>query len=350
MKSYERNADTCASGLSVLSTPITYFISGFLVFVVQIFLLGMLKRSRYLASRGDKQASNSLVLPIYYRGVVYLVVLGLFVGLDDMFTFYSQQVHVICVKWGLYRIISESLAIFLTHNGIGIKPLYNSLLIGVSWAVISTLIPLMVFEYYGWQTYLVVSSFLILALASFYGVMWLAPQSSFHRRPALITYSRFFCIGLLVFALAHYLLLFQDQLKLSCLVEVILAFADLCQPLLIFFAMHQDSRFWQGLFISTAAGEASAGNLNQPLLGVWELGRETIGVVGDSIADLERRTVPIIPFGVLKINTRSALFLATRPLVTSLVAVVISLVALLECTKEYCTKKMSLSRSCFVSS
>jgi hypothetical protein len=306
MKYYEKNTDTCAGGFSILSTPIIYFISGFFVFIVQIFLLGMLKRSRYLASRGDKQASNSLVLPIYYRGVVYLVVLGMFVGLDDMFVFYSQQVHVICIKWGLYRIISESLAIFLTHNGIGIKPLYNSLLIGVSWAVISTLVPLLVFEYYGWQTYLIVSSFLVLTLSSFYGVMWLAPQSSIHRRPALITYSRFFCLGLLVFALAHYLLLFQHQLRLSCLVEVILAFADLCQPLLIFYAMHEDSRFWQGLFASSASGageEALSGNLNQPLLGVWELGRETIGVVGDSIADLEKRTVPIIPFGVLKINT-----------------------------------------------
>lgn len=59
-----------------------------------------------------------------------------------------------------------------------------------------------------------------------------------------------------------------------------------------------------GLFNPTAPGESSTGNLNQPLLGVWELGRETIGVVGDTIADLEQRTVPIIPFGVLRIDTR----------------------------------------------
>jgi hypothetical protein len=305
MKYYLANSDTCSNGVTVLSTPIIYFISGFLVFAVQIYLLGMLKRSRYLASRfGSKQASNSLILPIYYRGVVYLVILGILVGLDDMFVFYSEYVEVICVKWGLYRICSESLAIFLTHNGIGIKALYNSLCIGISWAVISIVIPVIIFEYYGWRTYLLVSSFLILLLAVFYGVMWLSPQDYIHRRPALITYSRFYCIGLIFFALAHYFLLFQDELQLSCFVEIILAFADLFQPLLIFYAMHQDSRFWQGLFTPTYPGESSTGNLNQPLLGVWELGRETIGVVGESIADLEQHTVPIIPFGVLRIDTR----------------------------------------------
>jgi hypothetical protein len=43
--------------------------------------------------------------------------------------------------------------------------------------------------------------------------------------------------------------------------------------------------------------------LNQPLLGMCELGRETIGVISDTMASLESHVVPIIPFGVLKIDT-----------------------------------------------
>lgn len=247
MKYYIKNSDTCSNGISILSAPIVYFISGFLVFIVQIYLLGILKRYRYLASRhGDKQASKNLILPIYYSGVIYLVILGILVGLDDMFIFYSQYVEIICLKWGLYRLISESLAIFLTHNGIGIRSLYNSLLIGSTWAILSTVVPMLVFEFYGWNKYLIISSVFILLLALFYGIMWLAPQDYIHRRPALVTYSRFFCIGLLVFAFAHYLLLFRKDLQLSCLIEIILAFSDLFQPLLIYYAMYQDSRFWQG--------------------------------------------------------------------------------------------------------
>lgn len=48
----------------------------------------------------------------------------------------------------------------------------------------------------------------------------------------------------------------------------------------------------------------SSSNLNQPLLGVYELGRETIGVLSDTLCELESHVVPVIPFGVLRIDTR----------------------------------------------
>lgn len=62
------------------------------------------------------------------------------------------------------------------------------------------------------------------------------------------------------------------------------------------------------LYAGLASPETVSSNLNEPLLGVHELGRETIGVVGESITVLEAQTVPIIPFGVLQIDTRSTLF------------------------------------------
>ena len=44
--------------------------------------------------------------------------------------------------------------------------------------------------------------------------------------------------------------------------------------------------------------------INEPLLGVYELGRETISAVNDTILSLEKQVVPIIPFGNLKIDSR----------------------------------------------
>eukprot|EP01035_Chromulina_nebulosa_P017311 gene17311-22852_t len=56
--------------------------------------------------------------------------------------------------------------------------------------------------------------------------------------------------------------------------------------------------FWQGLYrINESNG------LNQPLMGVWEMGRDTIKYVADTINQLERLVVPIIPFTQLKVDT-----------------------------------------------
>eukprot|EP00602_Paraphysomonas_sp_CaronLab_P012635 CAMPEP_0185041654 /NCGR_PEP_ID=MMETSP1103-20130426/41239_1 /TAXON_ID=36769 /ORGANISM="Paraphysomonas bandaiensis, Strain Caron Lab Isolate" /LENGTH=523 /DNA_ID=CAMNT_0027581487 /DNA_START=769 /DNA_END=2340 /DNA_ORIENTATION=+ len=67
--------------------------------------------------------------------------------------------------------------------------------------------------------------------------------------------------------------------------------------------MQKDSQFWQGLYSPGGVDTTSVSNLNQPLLGMWELGRETIGVVAESLASLESHVVPVIPFAVLKIDT-----------------------------------------------
>ena len=53
-----------------------------------------------------------------------------------------------------------------------------------------------------------------------------------------------------------------------------------------------------GLFVRGTA------NLNEPLLGMWDMGRDTMDVVAQSIADLEQEIVPIIPFGKLFLDNR----------------------------------------------
>ena len=246
MRGYIDNSDACSREIRVLGTPLVYFVSGFLVLSIQLLLIGLLKRSRYLASLGDKQASYVLMIPIYYVVVIYLVILGIAVGMDDMFGFQDTQVIAVAIKWGLYRFCSESLAIFLMHNAVGAKAVIRSVVIGGTWAMVSTLVPLLLFLLGGWQAYLIGATALILLLDIFYLVMWWAPEGALHRRPALKHFSMFFSIGLGVFAGAHLMLLFRDDLRLPCLIEVIIVFGDLLQPLVIYYVMHRDSQFWQG--------------------------------------------------------------------------------------------------------
>lgn len=45
-------------------------------------------------------------------------------------------------------------------------------------------------------------------------------------------------------------------------------------------------------------------NLNEPLLGIWDMNREAVNMVTQSVFHLERKVVPIIPFSQLKVDTR----------------------------------------------
>jgi hypothetical protein len=247
---YVDNTNSCANHFQIVSTPIIYFCSGLLLVLVQLFLLALLKRSRHLASKGDKQASYILVLPIYSLAVLYLAIVGILCGFDDMFGFNNRQVEVVIIKWALYRIVSESLAIFLTHNGIGLKPFKRSLLYGVSWALLSSILLLAFYHQFGWGAYLVAMILLLVSLDVFYFVMWLTPTNLLPRRPALRSYSRIYSLGLLLLALAHLFLYLQDmniaQTHIPCVTEIILLVSDLCEPLVLFYAMHRDSQFWQG--------------------------------------------------------------------------------------------------------
>ena len=56
--------------------------------------------------------------------------------------------------------------------------------------------------------------------------------------------------------------------------------------------------FYIGLYVSATE------NLNEPLLGVWDMNREAVNMVTQSVMQLERKVVPIIPFAQLKVDTR----------------------------------------------
>ena len=142
MTQFSENTNECAENITIGSAPLIYFLSGFFIICIQLFLLGMLKRSRHMASKGDRNASFVLVLPIYYLTVLYTIVVGIFVGIDDMVGFSIHNLYAFTVKWGLYRVVSEGLAVFLMHNGVGARSVNNAIIAGVAWSLISTLIPL----------------------------------------------------------------------------------------------------------------------------------------------------------------------------------------------------------------
>ena len=83
----------------------------------------------------------------------------------------------------------------------------------------------------------------------------------------------------------------------QCSIEMVFSINEFVQLIVILIAFSQDSSFWQGLYTNDSS------NLNQPLLGVWDMNRQTVQMVTESIMELEQKVVTIIPFSKLRVDT-----------------------------------------------
>lgn len=299
--------------------------------------------------RGDTGVKEgvTLILPIYYPVCFYSIAIGMFTGAFCIFSFSPfRSPPVTCVKWMVVRFCCEGLSIFFLHNGIGQKALKNSIAGGAIWAIVTGTIPLLLY-YLSPSTvnfYLYVGAIGVELgiLIVFYLICWLAPSTFIHRRPALVRFSSSNTIITVMF-LVDVILLFNHYSTESCLVVFFTDLTYFVQPFVILYALRQDTLFWQGLYV------VKDSNLNQPMLGVWEMGRDTIGCVADSINQLERRVVPIIAFGQLRVDTR---FVVKYTILYTLLSVLFlansSLEAQLEFIEGVTSIMMSLSNFCLI--
>lgn len=308
---------SCSHYGDVGHSPFPYFLMGILELIFLLLLYIFIKRSRHLASRGFRGASNLLVLPLYHLIIQYILLIGLFVCIVNIFGIYEKSPVIIAIKWFCYRTCAEGVAVLFMHNGVGFKALRNSMIVGSTWGLFSSVFPLLVYLSLGFDSYAVFVLILGACLLLFYTTVWLAPTSLIHRRPALIGYARFYTCFISCFIIVIVLLM-DEEGWVDCISELCLLIIDLVQPFIIFHALQIDSMYWQGLYAPDdnidsngntqprkwysffqSGPSAYKSSINAPLLGIWDLGRETIGMVTDSIAMLERKVVPVIPFGTI---------------------------------------------------
>ena len=177
----------------------------------------------------------------------------------------------------------------------------------------------MVYYVWGYNAYSITAVTCLAATCIFYFLMWILPQRFVHRRPAMVTYAFWNVITLSLFIAVCLLLANVSYSLASCSVEIILSICWMLQPFIILYAVRQDSLFWQGLYtnptyslfgysfrgspIKHFAHAGGAPDLNEPLLGIWDFGRETMGIIAESITTLEKKVVPIIPFTFIQIDS-----------------------------------------------
>jgi hypothetical protein len=139
------------------------------------------------------------------------------------------------------------MSLFLLHAGIGLKTVRRSIVVGVSWAFLHTLIIVLVFELSGFDHMVIAAVCILIELAVFYLLMVAIPWKYLHRRPAMYGYA-FLNLLLVLYQLASLLAYIADNGSdnTSCATTICFSLSEFLQISIILFAFGEDSRFWQG--------------------------------------------------------------------------------------------------------
>jgi hypothetical protein len=287
----------CTEEVYVGYAPLSYFIIGSVEVVFSGLLTIVLFKRKYFPSL-SRSSYVSYILPLYVSLVVPLLLTCFLVGLHSILGVYLTNIYLLIFKWFLLRSVSESLSLFFLHAGIGVHSAIQSLSRGFLWTAMHAAAEAAVYAIFGLDGVLFVSIAILIELLLFYGAMMVIPMEKLPRRPALQRYA-LLCILLLLYQLAAVSsFAFGPQgADASCLIENNFLVCEFLQVLALLYAFYTDSKFWQGLHVD------AKNNLNEPLLGIWDMNRDAVNLVTDSVIQLEREA-NIIPFNRLRVDTR----------------------------------------------
>lgn len=240
------------------------------------------------------------VLPVYLTVVIPLLILCFLIGIHCILGVFTTSKDILIVKWTILRWLTEGLSIFLLHPGIGVLSFRRSAAISFLWSLANGAAMVGALYIGGFKTMLYTSVVILVELIAYYLLMIGLPVKVLHRRPAMRRYS----------ILNALILLYQLSVVLSyvgtdansssltaCVVEVSFSITEFLQICAIMYAFCLDSQFWQGLYVG------QEDNLNEPLRGIWDMNRQEVNLVAQSVIQLERKVVPIIPFSQLRVDT-----------------------------------------------
>jgi serine/threonine protein kinase len=273
-------------------------------------------------------ATSSLIFPFYYSlffATAFVDVLTVALSL----AFGGQlppAMAALC--WALSRLITEGLAIFLLHHGVGLATIQYSFTYAVMWALISFLawycVPLLRAD----EETSTVGDILALVYLTppllAYLLLAFAPMKHLPRRPAVLPIALLMSAVFATLVLREALLVAHSFLPGPCLLWTtwsLLLWALF--PFVVYHALVIDSQWWQGLYHDPRGW---AGNLNTPLLDVWGDGlleapaselaslmyqlETTPAGASSSLPPsqpptlaLTQERVPIIPFGQILLRT-----------------------------------------------
>lgn len=269
--------DGIIKGLPPNQIGLLMAISGILNIFMSLFTVIWIKRNEYEAQldNGREDAAKSVIFPVFvvvlwlnvlansYAGVIVALVPINPIGINDFkFSWLYASMY------ALQHTIIEGVAFLLMQKGCGYHAGKAAGKWALCWGIFTLFLMFYIFHTYGdlsdgleiiWDA----------IMLAFYTALWLAPHDRLFRRPAVIPYSKFWVMYRSIAIIIQILFFFTETDEVGSCGYIILqiVFFALFQPLVCYWTLLQDSRWWQGLEIDNSSRMASYENIRSPLLG-----------------------------------------------------------------------------------
>lgn len=236
----------CEGEVLIGYSPISYFVLGCIEVVVCSFLAVVIVKRNFIPSVNQATRINFL-LPVYLTIVIFLVSLGILMGVDRIVGVYPTNIFLTVGRWCILRSCTEGLSLFFRHAGIGFSSVKQSILLGTVWSVINSLVVVSALLLSGFDVFVYLCMVVAVTLVGYYAIMWQAPYDIVHRRPAATTFALLNMLLLVAQIAGMISYLAGDQRSNSnCAVELLFSIAEFIQLAVMLYAFLLDSMFWQG--------------------------------------------------------------------------------------------------------
>ncbi len=268
---------------------------------------------------GKDEAVQSVIFPVFVKVLWLSAFFNLYAGVVTAIvpqnpgsSDHSYETYLLAFNFALMRTLQhcvvEGIAFLLMQKGCGQYATKRALWMTVAWGSITFLVMLLSFTV-GGITYATTNELWNIALLVFYAVLWGAPQKRLFRRPAAIKYAQFWTLFRLIIVVIECMFMFGDTSNLAAcgFVFVNLIVLAIAQPVICYWTLLQDSRWWQGIDIHQGRRRASNEGIRSPLMGT-EFDIFSAQSLADTMDQIRvKGSVRMLNFASLKLDTRKML-------------------------------------------
>jgi serine/threonine protein kinase len=243
------------------------------------------KEAEAQAEYGREDAVKSVIFPVFvyvlWANVFYTVYQGILiasvpVATDEKNSSFASILF--ASSYAIGHMIIEGVAFLLMQKGCGQHAARAAAKWSAMWGIATFILMFFIFHN-GGDIAVLLEIVWDMLMFLFYIFLWLAPQKRLFRRPAAILYARFWTIYRTATVIINCTLLFKSTENTGACGYIFVSFffLSIMQPLVCYWTLLQDSRWWQGLALEGAGGgengvggqyeDGRDGDIRAPLIG-----------------------------------------------------------------------------------
>jgi hypothetical protein len=249
-------------------------------FFMSLLIMFFINYQEKQALRGDDRAVQSVIFPIFVKMLWMNAIINIYIAMIMIcFDFNPYEVSsneggvwAFAIMYALQHWLIEGVAILLMQKGLGRNAAFRSLRIAILWGLFS------LFVHWGLLNSNRTLAFSLdfcwnMLLLFFYSFLWLAPLKRWYRRPAAIFYAQVWAIyrlTVIIFSAFYFIPATAGVAPCFYTFGSLFPFA-LFEPILMYYTFLQDSKWWQGLEISSQSSKkrkSNNENIKSPLYGI----------------------------------------------------------------------------------